>query len=320
MPGGMRLAYTFVLLVALTSLIGCTRHSLTYPDGGDPCSALGVSDCNSNPSCELIVPCFCGTNPPSPNTCVTKGTRFPCPLCATCVGLSESDCKLASNTCRADYCDECQCTPSFVGCVAKNAPPTVCMARGCDPAPSCSCDNLDENSCSARSNCTTNYCVGCDGVQRFSGCTGPGETAPACSNSCDCRSGSDCNGEICVVPGGSAGCGVCQFPQSCLKDSDCSAGTVCDTAACSCTGGKACVPACTSGSCSVGETCGSDGHCAAQACSSPAQCPAFFDCVLLNGSSRCERRACTGDSGCNGGYCVDGGCYGSLGSCQWPNP
>jgi hypothetical protein len=39
------------------------------------------------------------------------------------------------------------------------------------------------------------------------------------------------------------------------------------------------------------------------------------------GASHCERRACTTDGACGaGGYCVDGGCYYGLGTCESPVP
>src|SRR5262249_29149195 len=153
----------------------------------------------------------------------------------------------------------CQCAPVFVGCVAKTAPARACPAIGCVEPPACSCHGLDESSCSARPSCTTNYCVGCDGAQRFSGCTGPGEAPPVCNDHCGCHGNSDCNGELCVVPGGSAGCGACQFPQSCTKDTECNAGYICDYVPCSCGGNKndkGCVPSCASTGCAEGQTCG----------------------------------------------------------------
>jgi hypothetical protein len=317
----MRLAYAFLLLALVACTTSCSRHSLYYtPDGGDSCSALDPKRCASNPACELVTPCFCGTNPPSPNVCVTKGTVFACPNCSVCSSLGESACK-QNGQCRADYCQECSCTPTFVGCVAVGAPPSACPGLGCDPPP-CSCAGLDEKSCQAQSACTPNYCVGCNGAQIFSGCTAGLEPPPVCNNACNCHSSSDCAGAICVVPGGSQCGGVCRAPQSCTVDGDCTSGNVCELVACSCSGGKGCVPACTTTGCAVGESCGNDGHCTAIACSSAAQCPAFFDCVFLKGmSSHCERRACTSDGACgNGGYCVDGGCYSALGSCQQPVP
>jgi hypothetical protein len=189
----------------------------------------------------------------------------------------------------------------------------------------CQCDGLDEQTCLADQSlgCTANYCSFCGGSS-FSGCTGPGEPAPVCAEKCPaqlvCHGNSDCaGGDECVAPGGSVCGGICGT--SCSADSDCTTGQVCDYD-CNCgTTGKACIAACSSTSCATGETCGADGHCAADACASPADCPAYFDCVFPSDSTTpyCQRRACSADSDCGtGAFCVDGGCYGALGTCQAP--
>jgi hypothetical protein len=278
----------------------------------DPCSAIPVDKCAQNASCEVTIPCRCNGSGATP-VCVGKGTASPCPACSSCGQLTEAECKLNS-ACRADYCSVCGCgTPAFARCVDANAPPSVCPLK-C-PAGIC-CAGRDESSCKADASCTPNYCVGCNGVQSFAGCTGPGDPAATCNNNCGCRGQADCsNGGQCVAPGGST-CGeACQV--SCSSDSACTTGYVCDAAPCACSGGKACIPSCLTGGCATGESCGSDGHCTPTTCSSSTSCPAFFDCVVLHGGALvCERRACTTDATCDGGYCVDGGCYATLGSCQ----
>jgi hypothetical protein len=320
MPLTMRLAYS-LLCVSVIMASGCRGRSIsTNPDGGmDPCSAIPVDKCSQYAGCELIVPCACPDNPGS-MVCVTKGTVYECGACLDCTHLTEAECK-QNSLCRADYCSACGCgTPSFAGCASVGAPPTLCPLK-C-PAGIC-CDGLDETACKANSSCTANYCVGCNGVKSFSGCSGPGGPAPTCNTSCGCRGQADCSnsgGGLCVAPGGSVCGGAC--PMGCTSDSQCSSGFVCDPAPCACgAANKACIPSCVTNGCATGESCGSDGHCAPMSCATAANCPAFFDCVVpQGGASRCERRACADDTACAGGYCVDGGCYAMLGSCQFPPP
>jgi hypothetical protein len=242
---------------------------------------------------------------------------------AGCGGLAESACKSTSG-CRADYCNECSCTPTFSACVESSAPPTVCPVSGC-PALQCQCGGLDEQQCSATPGCTTNYCATC-GTSTFNGCTGPNQAPPVCPLKCpvnlQCRADGDCSTGECVPPGGSACGGVC-LP-GCASDTQCNAGQVCDYA-CNCgqTTGKVCTASCTPSSCAAGEACGSDGHCAPIACGSVNDCPQFFDCVFPPGSGapHCQRRACASDGDCGANaFCVDGGCYGALGACEAPAP
>src|SRR5262249_44928207 len=99
-------------------------------------------------------------------------------------------------------------------------------------------------------------------------------------------------------------------------------GHVCEFAPCTCTGsGKSCVPGCQSpGDCGDGKTC-INHHCQPLPCSSPTQCPKYFKCVLPpvgGGGAQCQRLACHADGDCSGGDCVDGACYGTLGTCILP--
>lgn len=324
--GGMtRLAGLAFLLAVLAYAAGCTRRSLVYiADGGSECSSLSAAECQSDGRCLLREGC-CG----GPAQCVPQGAPAThCVRCPDCAGLDESHCKLAA-LCRADYCNECSCAPRFVGCVAAGAPPSPCPAFEC-VQPVCQCHGLDEKSClaaGATAACTPYYCPGCNGGQgAYGGCLGPTEKAGVCPGvpcPAGCRGSSDCSvGRICVAPGASPGCGVCQPGPSCSVDGDCGSGRVCELAPCSCSGsGRSCAPACTAGGCHAGESCGGDGHCAPTPCSSTAQCPADFECVFPPGpgSPHCQRRACTVDVDCgNGGYCVDQACYGALGACSLP--
>jgi hypothetical protein len=275
--------FAYVLLIAFA---GCSRSSLTYqPDGGTRdggvCSGAG---------------------------------------CPACDSLDEASCSSVAG-CRADYCQECACTATFVGCHDESSTPPTCPVFEC-PVLQCQCDGLDEAACIATSGCTPNYCAAC-GTSQFSGCTGPNEGAPSCpATPCAtvCHGNGDCADGLCVAPGVSRCGGIC--PAGCTSDAECNAGQVCDYSCAACaSAGKGCVAACTPTSCPAGERCGADGHCAAIACATSSDCPAYFDCVLPagTGSAHCEQRACESDGDCGGGYCVDGGCYGALGTCEPPS-
>ncbi len=324
-----RLAYFALFTAILAYAAGCTRTSLTYVgDGGTVCTELSPTECAADSRCEQHIGCC------NDFECVPKGTLFaPCPLAPAsactqqCSGLNEQTCS-ATPGCRADYCSECSCTPVFVGCTRTVDPPTTCPLLGC-PALQCQCDGLDEQSCIANETslgCTPYYCPNCGvGDRTFRQCLGPNEGAPACNASCTqqtCRSASDCNG-VCVAPGAPLCGGAC--PIGCMTDTDCSGGSLCQPATCTCgTSGMTCQPPCNANSCTTGEVCLADGHCAPTPCSSTKQCPTWFECVFPpsgGASPHCQRQACTADGDCGaGGYCVDGGCYGSLGTCEIPPP
>jgi hypothetical protein len=93
---------------------------------------------------------------------------------------------------------------------------------------------------------------------------------------------------------------------------------ICEVAACACSGQKECTPGCAGASdCGEGQVCGADHRCTAQACYD-GTCPSGFDCVIpFTGPPTCQRRNCANDAACGGGsYCVDGACFGSLGTCS----
>jgi Cys-rich repeat protein len=317
----MRLALAGCLLSLLAT--GCTR-SLPIgnsdggqPDLGGPCSARGAADCGADGRC-VLYGCCGGT------ACFPVGTPPPeCPVCPACAGLSESACN-ANPACRADYCLECSCTPTFVGCALSTAPKTACPGLGCDPA--CGCNALDEKGCIAAESslgCTPFYCPDCHGGQSFVSCLAPNQGAGACGGACPagCRSMSDCTGgQECVAPGASPGCGVCMVGTDCATDAQCPSGQVCDTAPCVCTNsGRTCIAGCkSSAECGEGQSCTTTHHCAPTPCTGVAQCPTNFTCLFTPAGGQCTRRACTSDADCAGAWCVDGACYGSLGMCTYP--
>jgi hypothetical protein len=188
----------------------------------------------------------------------------------------------------------------------------------------CDCHGLDQQSCAARPGCVARTCPDCNGGQVFSSCANPGDPPSVCTQQCPagCRGNADCtNGELCVAPGASLGCGACAVPQmTCASDGECGSGQICDVAQCTCNGAKSCVPGCAGTACPVGQVCGNSNRCLPQPCTgtTPGECPPFFRCNLAGSSPFCGRIPCTVDADCGGGFCVDAQCYGTLGMCAVP--
>lgn len=158
----------------------------------------------------------------------------------------------------------------------------------------------------------------------------PGPTATLASAAC--RQSNDCNAafELCLEPGGFAGCGIC-YPeteidreyQRCSTDAECG-NDICEplglpTRTCSACFGPVfvCMPGCSKDDeCAAGKQC-DRGRCVPQACSADQQCPVHHACLPAtdNGSGVCLRKTCTNDAECSGGFCVKGMCYDALGRC-----
>lgn len=102
---------------------------------------------------------------------------------------------------------------------------------------------------------------------------------------------------------------------TCTSDTDCAAegaAAICTPAPCACGDVPSCQQGCTSdATCGAGETCGPTHRCAPEACTSTSDCPEDFTC---NGAA-CQRIACTDDAACSG-YCVDGLCFETPGTCS----
>jgi hypothetical protein len=151
-----------------------------------------------------------------------------------------------------------------------------------------------------------------------------------------CRTANDCDVsfEICIEPGGFAGCGACLDHQpECESDGDCG-DRICEpvgysAATCACDPSiLVCVDGCASDSdCPAGQNCGEDRHCAAIPCrisecgGAPCNdpCPDLFTCsAVIPLSGECRRTSCSSDTDCSDrtGFCVNGECHPGPGSCD----
>jgi hypothetical protein len=151
-------------------------------------------------------------------------------------------------------------------------------------------------------------------------CSGSGKAPPPAGS---CHSNADCggNGYVCwsAASAGELTCGVGTGPNcsqdagACSVDADCAASgpaAICENDACCRV--KRCQPGCTTdSSCRAGSVCASH-RCVAAPCQSDSDCPTNFVC-----SGTCARKTCASDSDCPG-YCLEGACYDSPGTCTLP--
>lgn len=149
---------------------------------------------------------------------------------SVCAGLDETTC-LARPACTVDYCNECSCRSTFVGCRAPTAAKTVCPALGCDQ-PEC---------CTASSACGTDFA-----------CFQPGQRGgaqPTCIVDSDCAADGDvCVQSSCHPPACGAGAAQPTCPSNftcvlnktgsrcardtCTANNDCHSGAFCVGGAC----------------------------------------------------------------------------------------
>ena len=147
---------------------------------------------------------------------------------------------------------------------------------------------------------------------------GPVGTCPLGAN--QCRGNADCDylHPSCVPPDAGPPCSFCLEPTvPCTTDSECQGDggeLICDVVLCPCSpGAKGCIPGCADASgCHSGKACAAH-HCVPMSCQGDADCPTDFGC----NNRICERKTCTTDAICSG-YCVNGSCYSTLGTCQGP--
>jgi hypothetical protein len=152
---------------------------------------------------------------------------------------------------------------------------------------------------------------GGNGGNGGSGGIGPGQ----------CRSAADCeNGQMCLSPGQSPGCGACYIPQNpCTTDTQCAlmgANMICDPAPCACNGDSECHPGCASDAdCEGWQFCSPGHRCTPDVCATDADCPANFVCAGVG----CARELCASDAQCDD-LCVNGQCFDAAGTCMFPPP
>jgi hypothetical protein len=187
------------------------------------------------------------------------------------------------------------------------------------------CSGMSLGDCRVASGCVADLCFACSCTPQFEGCrreADPAFECPAlgCPQPLCCGEDGACpggGGLTCVQPGDSLGCGVCNpTAGSCTSDAEC-APSICEPIECSCSEQRACVPGCAStADCGEGLSCDIVGHrCLPASCSENAPCPDNFICA----DGLCARASCTGDTDCDG-FCVDGKCFDSLGTCKAPPP
>jgi hypothetical protein len=189
------------------------------------------------------------------------------------------------------------------------------------------CDELTRVACSERADCALDVCFACSCTPSHVSCRradAPPFECPLleCPMPECCASNPECQDGTCFPPGQSASpCGNCTDRRGdCREDPDCqplATHRVCDPIECSCTAEKQCTNGCSLAGCpQEGTTCNrATERCEPSPCT--AGCPVEFDC---GDAGRCVRRACRSDAECVDGFCVNGGCYAGLGSCQVPAP
>jgi len=183
------------------------------------------------------------------------------------------------------------CYAPYSTAVASGAP--TCLYINRQWCGQCSCPTMPA-SCTQNSECTVEHPF-CEAVL--------GGGLSACS---ECVADTDC-------PAAHPHCindvGIPRTCRQCTSTSECTEG------ACS-SSDHTCHPQCqTDADCQdPALTCTSAKRCEFRACPATASCPDFSTCTS---ASTCQRKTCTSDSDCAGGYCVNGACYGSLGSCSF---
>jgi len=139
----MRPTLAFVLLIA-----GCGSRAVPISS----CHDLDEATCRKN-GCQPRLCAICEA-PSVYSGCYDTDEQVPvctggvaCTL--PCAMANEAVC-LDRPECRADYCNPCNSSPAFAGCVRKGAPPTLCADGAC---PTVCRQQLDLTSCQAHPEC-----------------------------------------------------------------------------------------------------------------------------------------------------------------------
>lgn len=273
----------------------CAPHCEPCPTIRAGCNAVSCRDCIDIPVCA------------PDETCIPWGPANPgCCSCATATATPPTSCV---GDCNGDHHVSINELIAGVNIILGNAPEDACPALVC-------CDL-----CPSYISCLVNAVS-----NTLNGCGQAIQTPPPMIES-GCRDSSDCNPafELCLEPGGFAGCGVTPAPvptwDRCQVDSDCRSrgeAFICTSAEPRrCQFGRACMAGCLAdGDCAVGKACDPTHRCVPRPCTSDADCPPLFACPdLREGSRGCYRRTCVTDPNCLGGFCVAGSCYDQLGAC-----
>lgn len=193
------------ILLALL-LLGCQNTSLTSGGKND----LSMSDLATN---DLSTSDLAGTD-----------------LGGSCAGLDETTC-LARTGCIADYCNECSCANTYVGCRAPSAAHTMCPALGCAQPECCTTDAQ----CGSGSTC---FAPGSHGgaqlvCQDSTACAADGEVCvqgscepPSCGTAAQPTA---CPANfVCTPSGSTASC----VRKACTTSTDCGGSNACVDGAC----------------------------------------------------------------------------------------
>ena len=183
-----------------------------------------------------------------------------------CAGLDPLACR-DNAACVADFCESCDCTPTYQGCRAIGAPRNPCPILDC-PALACCRGDADCTNIECRTPDDPRICGICQVVDS------------ECTSDAQCQTSE-------------AGVGaplICQ-PIICA----------CDSSA------NRCVPGCSRDEeCGAAEACDLlRGRCGPQACSAAAPCPADFDCTAGSCARRACTTDATCDGFCVESRCRD---------------
>jgi len=142
-----------------------------------------------------------------------------------------------------------------------------------------------------------------------------------------CTSSDGCGGELfCRGPDEPNVCGI-PPREDCGSSADCGPGSFCHAIYDTCSAdeqGSECGPACSAGTCNPGFRCNSDQACEAIPCDEADVCtptqlcdPTFAAGTPVHAvTSGCQAAACEGTDDCEAGFCVNGRCQSSEGSCR----